>query len=329
MRIKLSLTLSFGLMPLLAFAQPQQVNVYSYSSFADAKYGAGPVIKQAFEQKFPQCQIHYVPIAGSNAMFNRVRLEGKKTKADVVLGLNSFMMDAAQKSQLFTPPNVAQIHIPNAFQNPTFMAYGFAEYAFIYDKNKLKNPPTSLQDLVNDQTIRVIYEDPRTSAVGQGFLVWMNKVYGENVAQAWKTLAKHTVTVTKGWSDAYGAFLKGEADAVLSYDTSPLYHAYSEKKFNYAVMPFSNKTVSQVEYAGLVKGHESACANEFIGFLLTPVAQKKIAVSNVMLPVISPVGVPLYDDLKKAVLEKGVDASIVPARTMKRWVNLWQRTLSE
>lgn len=94
-------------------------------------------------------------------------------------------------------------------------------------------------------------------------------------------------------------------------------------------MPFSNKTVSQVEYAGLVKGHESACANEFIGFLFTPEAQKKIAVSNVMLPMISPVGVPLYDDLKKAVLEKGVDSSIVPERTMKKWVNVWQRTLSE
>lgn len=329
MRIKSTLALSLGLTPLLAFAQPQQVNVYTYSSFADAKYGAGSVVKQAFEKKFPQCQIHYVPISGTNAMFNRVRLEGKKTKADVVLGLNNFMVDAAVKSQLFTKPSVSQKDIPTAFKHTMFVPYGFAEYAFIYDKNKLKNPPTSLQDLVKAQKIRVIYQDPRTSAVGQGLLVWMNKVYGENVAQAWKTLAKHTVTVTKGWSDAYGAFLKGEADAVLSYDTSPLYHAYSEKKFNYAAMLFSNKTVSQVEYAGLVKGHESACANEFIGFLFTPEAQKKIAVSNVMLPMISPVGVPLYDDLKKAVLEKGVDSSIVPERTMKRWVNVWQRTLSE
>jgi hypothetical protein len=33
-----------------------------------------------------------------------------------------------------------------------------------------------------------------------------------------------TVTVTKGWSEAYGLFLKGESDLVLSYTTSPAYH---------------------------------------------------------------------------------------------------------
>ncbi len=39
-----------------------------------------------------------------------------------------------------------------------------------------------------------------------------------------------TVTVTKGWSEAYGLFLKGESDPVLSYTTSPAYHLIEEKK---------------------------------------------------------------------------------------------------
>lgn len=39
-----------------------------------------------------------------------------------------------------------------------------------------------------------------------------------------------TVTVTKGWSEAYGLFLKGESDLVLSYTTSPAYHIIAEKK---------------------------------------------------------------------------------------------------
>ena len=44
----------------------------------------------------------------------------------------------------------------------------------------------------------------------------MNAVYPEaDVANAWKTLSKHTVTVTKGWTESYGAFLKGEGDVVL------------------------------------------------------------------------------------------------------------------
>ena len=37
------------------------------------------------------------------------------------------------------------------------------------------------------------------------------------------------MTVTKGWSEAYGLFLEGEADMVLSYTTSPAYHLIAEE----------------------------------------------------------------------------------------------------
>ena len=77
----------------------------------------------------------------------------------------------------------------------------------------------------------MLYQDPRTSSIGRGLLLWMNAVYPEaDVANAWKTLSKHTVTVTKGWTESYGAFLKGEGDLVLSVNTSPIYHILSEQK---------------------------------------------------------------------------------------------------
>ncbi|EJS91350.1 TbpA, partial [Pasteurella multocida subsp. multocida str. Anand1_cattle] len=57
-------------------------------------------------------------------------------------------------------------------------------------------------------------------------------------------LAKHTVTVGKGWSDTYGAFLKGEADVVLSYNTSPLYHMVFEQKDQYLATEFEEGGVS-------------------------------------------------------------------------------------
>ena len=69
--------------------------------------------------------------------------------------------------------------------------------------------------------IKVIYQDPRTSTPGQGLMLWMKSVYGDEAPTAWAHLAKKTVTVTKGWSEAYGMFLDGEADMVLSYTTSP------------------------------------------------------------------------------------------------------------
>ena len=82
-------------------------------------------------------------------------------------------------------------------------------------------------------------EDPRTSAPGLGFLLWMREVYGDGAPAAWRRLRPRIVTIAKGWSEAYGLFLKGEADMVLSYSTSPAYHVGAEKKTNYKAAPFA------------------------------------------------------------------------------------------
>ncbi len=81
-------------------------------------------------------------------------------------------------------------------------------------------------------------------------MLWMQKVYGDKAPEAWEKLAKKTVTVTKGWSEAYGLFLKGESDLVLSYTTSPAYHIMEEKKDNYAAADFTEGHYMQVEVAG-------------------------------------------------------------------------------
>jgi ABC-type thiamine transport system substrate-binding protein len=47
--------------------------------------------------------------------------------------------------------------------------------------------------------------------------------------EIWEALADNIVTVTPGWSEAYGLFLEGEADMVLSYTTSPAYHLIAEE----------------------------------------------------------------------------------------------------
>ncbi|MBQ4797209.1 thiamine ABC transporter substrate-binding protein, partial [Pectobacterium versatile] len=70
-------------------------------------------------------------------------------------------------------------------------------------------------------------------------------------------LAAKTVTVTKGWSEAYGLFLKGEADLVLSYTTSPAYHLIAEKKDSYAAANFSEGHYLQVEVAAQLAGSKN------------------------------------------------------------------------
>lgn len=105
------------------------------------------------------------------------------------------------------------------------MPYDYGHFAVIYDTQTMKNPPKSLKELVDgDASQKIVLEDPRTSTPGLGFPFWMRSVYGDQTPEAWKTLQKRILTVTPGWSEAYGLFTKGEAPMVLSYVTSPAYH---------------------------------------------------------------------------------------------------------
>ena len=177
----------------------------------------------------------------------------------------------------------------------------------------------------------MLYQDPRTSSIGRGLLLWMNAVYpAADVANAWKTLSKHTVTVTKGWTESYGAFLKGEGDLVLSVNTSPIYHILSEQKDNYVATEFAEGSVLQVEVAAKVANRNNACADEFLGFLLSPQAQADIAKNNVMLPVVETNIESHIDALNsRAKSMRILDTTKVTSEQLKGWINQWQKALSK
>nr|WP_205247207.1 thiamine ABC transporter substrate binding subunit [Enterobacter sp. Ap-1006] len=310
------------------FAKPV-LTVYTYDSFA-ADWGPGPAVKKAFEADC-NCELKFVALEDGVSLLNRVRMEGKNSKADVVLGLDNNLVEAATQTKLFAPSNIESgvLQVPGGWKNSTFVPYDYGYFAFVYDKNKLKNPPKSLKELVeSDQKWKVIYEDPRTSTPGLGLLLWMQKVYGNKAPEAWQKLAKKTVTVTKGWSEAYGLFLKGEADLVLSYTTSPAYHIIEEKKDNYAAADFSEGHYLQVEVAGrLANSKQPELAEKFIKFITTPGFQNTIATGNWMYPVTN------------VALPAGFDSLVKPQTTLEfspqqvatqraEWINEWQRAVS-
>lgn len=322
------------LLPLLmliaapALAKPQ-LTVYTYDSFA-ADWGPGPAVKKAFEAQC-DCELKFVALEDAVSLLNRVRMEGKHSKADVVLGLDNNLLAAAEQTRLFAPSraDISALRIPGGWNNSTFVPYDYGYFAFIYDKNKLKNPPESLQELVeSDRKWSIIYQDPRTSTPGLGLLLWMQKVYGDRAPEAWQKLAKKTVTVTKGWSEAYGLFLKGEADLVMSYTTSPAYHIIEEKKDNYAAASFSDGHYLQVEVAGQLAGSKQPeLAQQFLRFITTPAFQKTIATGNWMYPAL-PVSLP-----------EGFEHLVKPAATLEfspqqvathraDWTGQWQRAVS-
>ncbi len=322
------------LLPLLAlvavpvFAKPV-LTVYTYDSFS-SEWGPGPKIKTAFEAECG-CELKYVALEDGVSLLNRLRMEGKNSKADVVLGLDNNLLQAATATGLFAKSGVpaGDVNIPGGWNNDTFVPFDYGWFAFVYDKNKLKNPPKSLKELVeSDQKWRVIYEDPRTSTPGLGLLLWMQKVYGDKAPDAWQKLAAKTVTVTKGWSEAYGLFLKGEGDLVLSYTTSPAYHIIEEKKDNYAAANFSEGHYLQVEVAGrTAASKQPELAEKFLKFMVSPAFQNAIPTGNWMYPV---AGVTLpegFNALTKPHTSLQFTSEDVAAQRAQ-WTSEWQRAVS-
>lgn len=314
---------------LSAFAEKPVLNVYTYDSFA-SKYGPAAELETLFE-KDCECDVRFLPFENGVTMLNRVRLEGNKTKADVVVGIDNFTQPEAEKSGLFAENDLStqDLSLPFMWKSHTFYPYDYGEYAFIYNKEKLKNPPTSLKELMERQDLRVIYQDPRTSTVGRGFLVWVNQALSSkgNISEFWEKLAKHTVTIGKGWSETYGAYLKGESDLVLSYTTSPLYHQWYENDDKNVAAIFEEGHLVQVELAAILKSSsQKALAQQFLRFLHKPEAQKIIAKANIMKPVISGDLDPKLSALPKINI---LDNQQPNSDVIRNWLATWQQAVTK
>ncbi len=326
--MKTLLLVTTGLLSANVFAA-DTLTVYTYNSFT-AEWGPGPKIKQAFE-KACDCTLNLVPLEDGVAILNRLRLEGNHSKADLVLGLDDALISEAKQSGLFAPhpAKLDGIKVPGGWQDDTFVPYDYGYFAFVYDKDKLKQPPKSLKELVERPDLKVIYQDPRTSTPGQGLMLWMKSVYGDKAPAAWAELAKKTVTVTKGWSEAYGMFLDGEADMVLSYTTSPAYHLIAENKPQYQAAAFEEGHYRQVEVAAKLKSaKQEKLADQFLQFMVSPAFQQEIPTGNWMYPVID---TPLPKGFEQMIT---VDKSLAfssdeVAANRKGWIREWLQAVTQ
>ncbi len=321
----LPLTFAFS-----AVAADNTLTVYTYGSFA-ADWGPGPAIEKAFESQCG-CELELIALDDGVSILNRLRLEGENSRADIILGLDNNLIAEAKDTGLLVEHSVdtSVISLPDGWSDTTFVPYDYSYFAFVYNKEKLATPPKSLKELVEQrEDIKIIYQDPRTSTVGQGMLLWMKAVYGDGATQAWQQLAKKTVTVTKGWSEAYAMFRKGEADMVLSYTTSPAYHLIAEQDNKYAAASFSEGHYTQVEVAAKVKGSKNnELADKFMNFILSDDFQSVIPTGNWMYPVTD---IPLPEGFET--LSVPTQAWLFTPQKVEKmrkpWIREWQNALTK
>jgi thiamine transport system substrate-binding protein len=328
--------LFLSLVALLSFAVTaearEKLTIYTYESFV-SEWGPGAKIKDSFE-KTCDCTVEWVGLGDGVAALNRLKLEGTNTKADLVLGLDTSLTAEAVATGFFGKHGVDKslAKTPEAWTDEYFMPYDYAHFAVIYDTEKMKVPPKSLDELVNgDPAQKIVLEDPRSSTPGLGFLLWMKSVYGDKSTEAWKKLQPRVLTFTPGWSEAYGLFTKGEVPMVLSYTTSPAYHEVAEKTSRYQAAPFSEGHYLQIEVAGLIEASpEKALAQKFLAFMMTPGFQDFIPTNNWMLPA---------GETKEA-LPEAFGKVVRPAKTLlftpdevfknrRAWMDEWLNTLSK
>lgn len=303
------------------------LNVYTYDSFV-TDWGPGPAVEKAFEAQCG-CDLQFTSTGDGAALLARLQLEGARSKADVVLGLDTNLTARAADTGLFAPHNnsLAVSNLPVEWTDPLFLPYDWGYFAFVYDNTKLKRVPSSFEMLAAaPESLKIVIQDPRSSTPGLGLMMWVKAAYGDRAPEIWQGLAPHILTVTKGWSEAYGMFLEGEADLVLSYTTSPSYHIIAEQDNTKSAAMFDEGHYMQIEVAGkLAASPQPELADMFLEFMLSEAFQSIIPTTNWMYPAILPAaGLPDGFEAtvgpEKALLFGAVEAQNLRQEALDEWL---------
>lgn len=328
----ISTVLIGSLLSTMASAEKRTLTVYTYDSFT-SEWGPGPKVKESFEAVC-DCTLNLIGVADGVALLNRLKLEREKSKADVVLGIDTNLIAEAKATGLFEPSGVdAQgVTVPGGFTDEIFLPYDYGYFAINYDSDVVKTPPSSMKEFIEgDSSQKLVIQDPRTSTPGLGMLLWLKAIYGDEAPSAWEKLKGRILTITPGWSEAYSLFTKGEAPFVLSYHTSPAYHMVSDKTDRYQAAVFSEGHYIQIEVAGMLKGaKDKELAKEFLSFMLTPGFQDYIPEYNWMLPV-AQTSEPLNEAFSKLISPEKtfLFSSEEVAEKRRGWIDEWLNAMSQ
>lgn len=314
-----------GVTGVVAQADKPVLTVYTYESFTP-EWGPGPKIEAGFEAVCA-CDLQFVGLEDGVAILNRLKLEGPSTEADIVLGLTTDLIPEAKATDMFAPSgaDLSGLDVPTGFSDDIFVPYDYSYLAFVYDSEVIAEPPASLDDLVNgDPEVKIAIEDARTSTPGLGMMLWMKKIYGDEAAAKWAQLSKRILTVTPGWSEAYGLFTSGEVPMVLSYTTSPAYHMIEEDTDRYQAAAFAEGHYLQIEVAAMLKTTETAeLATRFLDYMLTAEVQSLIPTTNWTLPVADGIDLPeAFGRLVQVDTPLMIDPETVAANR-KAWTQEW------
>jgi len=239
-------------------------------------------------------EVEFIGISGIPA---RLKLEKRRPKADIVLGLSEVNVLDAKKDKLivkYKPKTANKITNKDYLMDDEWYAtpFDYGSLAINVNKDNMNKIPVSFEELKNTKR-QLIALDPN-SFTGQEFMMWTVAVYGDNWLEFWKELKPAIKTVTPGWSEGWAKFTTNEAPMLVGYATSDLY--FDEKSPYKSFIPSEGGYIYTQGASLVAKKEIKDGAKLFMDYILEDKFQLAMAEKNYMLPVTN---IKLGDEYKR------------------------------
>lgn len=307
-----------------ANAKIPTINVYTIKNIMSLEYGFAKELKELFEKK-NNAKLNFIVFNSSSDLLMRLKLEDKKTKADVVIGLDYYYMEDAKDLNLFMEHEIdaSGLNFPIPWGEEKFLPYEYGYLSFLYKKDKIKNPPKNFEDISKSNEIKLVISNPYTSIPGFGLVLWLKEIYGSKSSRIWNKIKPRIVSITKSWSQAYTLFHKGEANMMLSY-TNDANHLKENGKLGFEVALFDDGQFLQCSVVGIInKTKYKKESIELLKTILETSLQEKAMKKTWMYPVNGK-----NKNCKKVKTTRSLHPKVV-SLNRRPWVKEWRNALSK
>lgn len=280
--------------------EPTRVVLITHESF---------VLPEELQRQFEEASGYQLVVRASGdagALTNKLVLTKSDPLGDVAFGVDNTFASRALDEGVFAPYDASlpegaeEYRLPGDDEGaltPVDNASVCVNVDDTWFAERGQEPPATLDDLADPA-----YEDlfvtsgAATSSPGMAFLLATIAEYGEEWPDYWELLMDNGAKLTDGWSDAYQVDFtqgggKGKRPIVLSYDSSPAFTIAEDGTSTTSAL--LDTCFRQVEYAGVLEGADNtAGAEAFVDFLLSPAVQAALPESMYVFPVDSSVEIP-------------------------------------
>ena len=164
-------------------AQSKEINLYSSRHYNTDK--------KLYDNFTAQTGIKVNLVEGeADALIERIKSEGRNSKADVLITVDAGRLWRAQQAGIFTPISSSTLtsKIPSSLRDPQGNWFGFSKRlrVIMYNKDKVsKSQLSTYEDLANPKWKGKIVIRSSSNIYNQSLVAWLIAIHGETEVEKW------------------------------------------------------------------------------------------------------------------------------------------------